>query len=177
MVGDHHNVKRRLGIWLRPERWALVSFLYFILSSKPEAFSQNKPSHVPQLAVVPLVRPPKRVLLKDLEILELRAHAPAFVVCQRVPVFLEKGVDPRNAAIPRVFQILQGEAAILGLGLLPLQGVLCPHALRVDKLGLPWLQVAKEVGDELVLVMGHARAEVCHAHVRLLTVAQVALRD
>jgi hypothetical protein len=30
MVGDHHSVKRRLGIWLRPERWALVSFLYFI---------------------------------------------------------------------------------------------------------------------------------------------------
>jgi hypothetical protein len=28
MVGDHHSVKRRLGIWFRPDRCALVSFLY-----------------------------------------------------------------------------------------------------------------------------------------------------
>ena len=46
MVGDHHRVKRRLGIWFRPLRWALVSFLYFIDSSKPLAFSQKSPSQV-----------------------------------------------------------------------------------------------------------------------------------
>ena len=46
IVGDHHSVKRLFGIWLRPERCALVSFLYFIDSSKPLAFSQNRPSHV-----------------------------------------------------------------------------------------------------------------------------------
>jgi hypothetical protein len=46
MVGDHQRVKRLLGIWLRPERWAFVSFLYFIDSSKPDAFSQKRPSHV-----------------------------------------------------------------------------------------------------------------------------------
>jgi hypothetical protein len=28
MVGDHQSVNRRLGIWLSPDRWALVSFLY-----------------------------------------------------------------------------------------------------------------------------------------------------
>lgn len=28
MVGLHHSVKRRLGIWLSPERCAFVSFLY-----------------------------------------------------------------------------------------------------------------------------------------------------
>ena len=28
MVGDHHSVKRRLGIWLSPLRCAFVSFLY-----------------------------------------------------------------------------------------------------------------------------------------------------
>jgi len=28
MVGDHHNVKRLLGIWFRPDLCALVSFLY-----------------------------------------------------------------------------------------------------------------------------------------------------
>ena len=42
MVGDHQRVKRRLGIWFRPDRWALVSFLYFIDSSNPLAFSLNK---------------------------------------------------------------------------------------------------------------------------------------
>ena len=46
MVGDHHSVKRRFGIWFRPLRCAFVSFLYFICSSKPDAFSQNRPSHV-----------------------------------------------------------------------------------------------------------------------------------
>ena len=28
MVGDHHSVKRRLGIWFSPLRCAFVSFLY-----------------------------------------------------------------------------------------------------------------------------------------------------
>ena len=39
MVGDHQRVKRRLGIWLRPDLWALVSFFHFMDSSKPLAFS------------------------------------------------------------------------------------------------------------------------------------------
>lgn len=34
-AGAHQSVKRRLGIWFRPDRCALVSFLYFMLSSKP----------------------------------------------------------------------------------------------------------------------------------------------
>src|SRR5690606_20756547 len=46
IVGDHQRVNLRLGIWFKPDRCALVSFLYFIDSSKPLAFSQNKPSHV-----------------------------------------------------------------------------------------------------------------------------------
>ena len=46
MVGDHQRVKRRLGIWLRPERCAFVSFLNFMDSSNPDAFSQKRPSHV-----------------------------------------------------------------------------------------------------------------------------------
>lgn len=45
LTGDHHRVKRRFGIWLRPDRWAFVNFLNFILSSKPLAFSQKRPSH------------------------------------------------------------------------------------------------------------------------------------
>ena len=43
-VGDHHKVKRRLGIWLRPDLWAFVNFLNFIDSSKPLARSQKSPS-------------------------------------------------------------------------------------------------------------------------------------
>ena len=46
IVGDHQRVNRRLGIWFRPDLCALVSFLYFIDSSNPLAFSQNRPSHV-----------------------------------------------------------------------------------------------------------------------------------
>ena len=42
MVGDHHSVKRRFGIWFKPDLCAFVNFLYFIDSSKPEAFSLNK---------------------------------------------------------------------------------------------------------------------------------------
>lgn len=42
MVGDHHSVKRQFEIWFKPDLWAFVKFLYFIDSSKPEAFSLNK---------------------------------------------------------------------------------------------------------------------------------------
>jgi hypothetical protein len=41
---------------------------------------------VPQLAVVPLVGPKEGVVPADLELLELRTHAPPFVVRQRVAV-------------------------------------------------------------------------------------------
>ena len=44
IVGLHQSVNRRFGIWLRPDRCAFVSFLYRIDSSKPDAFSQNKPA-------------------------------------------------------------------------------------------------------------------------------------
>ena len=46
IVGDHQRVNLLLGIWFKPERCALVSFLYFMDSSNPLAFSQNRPSHV-----------------------------------------------------------------------------------------------------------------------------------
>ena len=39
IVGDHHSVKRLFGIWFKPDLCAFVSFLYFIDSSKPLAFS------------------------------------------------------------------------------------------------------------------------------------------
>merc|ERR1719186_1619911 len=46
MVGDHQRVKRLLGIWFKPDLWALVNFLYFMDSSNPEAFSQKNGSVV-----------------------------------------------------------------------------------------------------------------------------------
>lgn len=52
-----------------------------------------------------------------------------------------------------------------------------PHALAVHELRLPGLDVAVEVGDELVLLVTHAGAEVRHAQVRLLAVAQVGLGE
>lgn len=45
MVGDHQSVKRRLGIWFRPDLWALVSFFHFMDSSKPLAFSLKSKKH------------------------------------------------------------------------------------------------------------------------------------
>lgn len=45
-VGLHQSVNLLLGIWFSPDLYACVSFLNFIDSSKPEAFSQNSPSQV-----------------------------------------------------------------------------------------------------------------------------------
>mmetsp|Transcript_3442 Transcript_3442/g.12110 ORF Transcript_3442/g.12110 Transcript_3442/m.12110 type:complete len:287 (+) Transcript_3442:2278-3138(+) len=131
----------------------------------------------PELAIMPLVRPPERVLAEVLVLLEVSAHAPALVVGEGVAVLAEERVDARNAAVPRVLQVLQREPAVLLVRLLPLEHVLGPHALGVDELLLPGEDVAVEVGDQLVLVVAHARAEVRDAEVRLLRVAQVGLRD
>jgi len=77
-----------------------------------------------------------------------------------MPVLLEQRVDARDTAIPRVFEILERETTILGIGLLPLHRILAPDTSRVLELGLPRLQVAVQVGNELVLLVGHARTEV-----------------
>ena len=90
---------------------------------------------------------------------------------------LEECVDARNAAVPGILQVLECEAAVLRIGLLALERILSPHALRVDELGLPWYDVAVEVGNKLVLLVRHARAEVRDADVCLLAPAQVGLRD
>ncbi len=221
-----------------------------------------------------LVGPPEGVLLEQLVLLEVGAHAPALVVRQSVAVLGKQRVDARDAPVPAVLQILrtvtihaagqhlcdlqknipqvqfpkeapcaeqpmgrligssiscttvvqsktcslqqvltqtlqefcsllvrplpnnkarsqvvskarehgevvhlEGEAAVLGLGLLALERVLGPHALAVGKLGLPGHDVAVQVGDELVLLVAHARPEVGNAQVGLLAVAQVGLGD
>ena len=130
---------------------------------------------VPELPVVPRVRPPKRVQPQKAVLLEVRAHAPALVVGERVSVLLEQRVDARDAPVPGVLQVLQRQPAVLRLRLLPLQRVLGPDPLRVGELRLPGLDVAEQVGDELVGVAGHAAAEVRHTRIRLHAVLQVAL--
>ena len=132
---------------------------------------------IPQLAVVALMRPPKRILLQHLVGLALRPRTPALVVGKRVPVLLEQRVDPRNAPVPRILQVLQRQPPVLGIRLLPLQRVLCPDALRVDEIGLPRLDVPVQIGNDLVFVVAHARAEMRDADVGLLRPPQVALRN
>ena len=87
-----------------------------------------------------------------LVLLEVRAHSPAFVIGQSVPVLLEEGVDSGDSPVPRVLQVLQSEAPVLSIGLLPLQPVLRPHPLAVNELALPWLYVAA-VDRPVIVVM------------------------
>mmetsp|Transcript_139393 Transcript_139393/g.242389 ORF Transcript_139393/g.242389 Transcript_139393/m.242389 type:complete len:312 (+) Transcript_139393:3827-4762(+) len=126
---------------------------------------------------MPLVGPPERVGLHELVLLEVGPGPPALVVRQRVAVLLEQGVDPRDPAVPGVLQVLQREAAVLLVGFLALQRILGPHPLGVDELGLPRLDVPVQVGDELVLVVAHARPEELHPHLRLLGVLEIRLGD
>ena len=108
---------------------------------------------------------------------ELGAHAPSLVVSERVAILLEEGVDARDSAIPRILEVLERQTAVLRRRLLTLERVLGPDALRVDELGLPRLDVAVQVGNELVLVVRHTRAEVGDADVRLFGPAEIRLRD
>ena len=52
---------------------------------------------------------------------------------------------------------LQSESAVLSLGFLPLQCILCPDSLGVGELRLPRLNVAVQVGNQLLLLVTHAR--------------------
>ena len=84
---------------------------------------------VPQLTIVLLVGPPKWVLFQDLVLFEILSHPPAFVVGECQAVLLEERVDPWYTSVPRVVQVLEGKPAVLRLGLLPLEGILCPDPL------------------------------------------------
>lgn len=58
---------------------------------------------VPKLAIMPLMCPPKGVLLQNLVLFKVSSDTPAFIISQCVAVFLEKGIDSGNASIPRIF--------------------------------------------------------------------------
>ena len=88
MVGDHQSVKRRLGIWLRPDLWALVSFLYFIDSSKPLAFSQKRPSQVGKYV-------PARITQLSIES-DIRVENAVVEVWRRVELSIESASRVQN---------------------------------------------------------------------------------
>ena len=48
---------------------------------------------IPEFAVVSLMSPPERILLENLVLLEIRSHAPSFVVGQSVPILEGEGND------------------------------------------------------------------------------------
>lgn len=113
-----------------------------------------------------------------------------------MPVFLEQGVDSRDASVPGVFQVLQSEPPVLSIGLLPLEPVFCPNTLTVNELTFPWLNVTTvsklasmlaqcliqymyqpvKVRNELVLIMAHSRSEMCDSRISLFGPAEVRLR-
>jgi len=132
---------------------------------------------VPELSVVTLVSPPKRVLFENLVSLELGSHSPALVVGQGVSVFLEEGVDSGNTSIPGIFQILKGQSPILSCSFLTFQSVLGPDSLRIDEFGFPRLNIPVQVGDQLVFFVTHSGSEVSDSDVRLFGPTQVGLRN
>lgn len=94
-----------------------------------------------------------------LVLFEVGPDPPPLVICQCVSVLLEESVDAGNPSVPGVLQVLKCQSSVLSEGLLSLEPVLRPHTLGVDELALPWLDVAVEIGDELVLFVAHSRPE------------------
>lgn len=76
-------------------------------------------------------------------LLEVSSDSPAFIVGQGVSVLLKQCVDPRYTSVPGIFQILQRETPILGVGLLSFEGILGPDTLRVDEFTLPGHHVSE----------------------------------
>ena len=68
---------------------------------------------IPQFTVVTLVCPVERIVLQQLVLFEIGTDTPALVVRERVSIFLEERIDTRNTTIPRIFQILKRQSAIL----------------------------------------------------------------
>lgn len=84
---------------------------------------------VPQLTVMLLMRPPERVLLENLILLEVLPDSPSLVVSQSKAILLEKGIDSRDSSVPRVIKVFESQPSILGLSFLSFQCVFRPHSL------------------------------------------------
>ena len=121
--------------------------------------------------------PPEGVVLEEVELLKVRTNTPSLVISKRVTILLEEGVDTGDPPIPCILEVLQSQASILGHCLLSLHGVVSPNALTINELALPGLDVAEQVGDEQVLLVGKPRAKVTDANVRLSGEAKIGLGD
>jgi len=132
---------------------------------------------VPQLTIVTLMCPPEWILPHDAVLLEVLSATPALVECKRVPILLEESVNTRDTTVPGILQVLQGEASILCIRLLTLQGILGPHTLTVNELSFPCLDVPVKIWDQLVLFMTQATSVMGDACLCLLRVPQIRLWD
>lgn len=56
---------------------------------------------------------------------------------------------------------------VLGNGFLSLKSIFSPDSLRINELTLPWLDVAIQIGNQLILLVTHARTEMSDAYVCL----------
>lgn len=77
-----------------------------------------------------------------------------------------------NSRIPRLIFSLP----VLSIGFLPFKRVLSPDPLGVNEFGFPRLDVAVQVRNQLILIMGHTRAEVSDTDVSLLRPSEVRLK-
>jgi len=50
-----------------------------------------------------LVSPPKRILLKNLVLLEILTHSPTLIVSQSQSILLKQCIYSRNTTIPAIF--------------------------------------------------------------------------
>jgi hypothetical protein len=132
---------------------------------------------IPQLSIMFLMGPPERILLEKLVLFELLPDSPTLIIGKSEPIFLEESIDSRNTMIPGLFQIIQSESSVLSLGLLSLDCILGPDSLTVNKLGVPSLNVSIQVGNKLILFVGHACSEMRNSLFSLFRVSQVSLRN
>jgi hypothetical protein len=103
--------------------------------------------------------PPERVLLQELILLELLSDSPAFVIGKCQSVLLEKSIDTWDTMVPAFFEIVKSQPSILRFSLLSLDGILCPYSLAVNKLRVPGLDVAIQIGNELIFFVRHTSSE------------------
>lgn len=102
-----------------------------------------------------LMSPPEGVLLQDLELLEVLTHPPSLIVSECQTILLEQGVDSRNTVIPTILQVIKCETSILSLCFGTFQCILGPNPLGVLELTLPGVDVAVQIGYQLILLMTH----------------------
>lgn len=81
-------------------------------------------------------------------------------------VLLEQCIDTRNTAVPAVLEILQGQAAVLSIGFLPLHGILRPNTGGIKEFSFPRLQISIQVRNKLIGLVRHPGTEVsnCEGH-------------